>query len=56
MASGEALNRSHTPVTLADQLVAWARFRAGHSTQQIAVTLHRLPSEARAILWGKNER
>jgi len=56
MASGESRNRSHTPVTLADQLFAWVRYRAGDSTSAIATALHRQPAETRAILWGRNER
>lgn len=50
--SGTSSFRARQPVLLADQLVAWAQYRAGWCVNDVALSLARLPAETRAILYG----
>ncbi|MBB3876112.1 hypothetical protein [Sphingomonas aquatilis] len=52
MSSGTPSYRARQPVLLAEQLIAWKRYRDGWSVSDVAVSIARLPAETRVILHG----
>jgi hypothetical protein len=53
--SAGTAERRAKPVTLADQLIGWARWHAGDGITEIARVLGRRPRATRELLFGEVE-